>query len=193
MNDETQDQLNQALRIKAPSAEAQQRLLEMSAKAEQLAGSSPSIRRHVKKRTLTIAAIVAALGVGAGTAAVAAPTVVEWLEFTPDTSTTLVLDSGVVCQVGFAASPAGGGDGQHAAAAAQTYLENLDLEALPVAKRMAEFAQDGQTMGSPSLDVSRALTDLIGTGMWRYVEEHGYDSSSVSLDGGVQCSDGAGE
>ena len=194
MSDAFQDRLSEATRTGVTSTATHALLREMSAEAEHVARSRPSVFRRFKRRTLITAAAVALLGGGTATAAAAAPVVARWLGFIPDTSTTLILDSGITCYVGYHARPGYGSDqdARNAAAAGQEYLRTLNLSSLPLDERVAENTKNGRSVvGYPSLDVSTALGELVAEGMWTHLRGEGYDGSGISLEGGADCGSGA--
>jgi hypothetical protein len=199
--------LDEAFRMSVSSA-TQDAVAQLSRDAEQRAHEKPSILRRFSRRTLGSAAIVLSVGAGAATTATAAPAIIDWLGFAPDTSSVLVLDSGITCEVGFVAMPASlaaDGSSTRATAVAQEYLRSVDLAALPLRERIEEdrknpfFSESGP--GAPELsdraqlsfEISRALGGLVSEGMWAKVTSEGYDASDVSIEGGVNCSDEASE
>lgn len=197
MPDDIRDRLERALAFESNDA-TRDAISTMNRKAERAALRKPSVLHRFSGRTLTAVGVVAFLSAGAATATVATPVVWDWITFVPDASTTLVLDSGVSCEVAYIARPdyANGQRPEDAVARAQEYLRTLNLDALPVEQRIAERVA-GRNPVVPRIEgdssrVSSALSDLVFEGMYADLEEHGY-SAGVSLEGGVTCDEGPGD
>lgn len=159
-----------------------------------------SLRSRFSGRAIAGASVIAAIGLFTATAAVAAPPVFAWLTFTPDASTTLVLESGMVCEAGFKVQPAFSreADEEAAVAAGREYLRTLDLATLPLAERMAEDDREGAlpydvTALSPedlaSSRVSWALSRLVSDGMFAELADRGI-TAGAALEGGFTCAAG---
>lgn len=168
---------------------------ELADAVERRARSKRPLLTRFSTKTIIGALSVGAVGVLTATAAVAAPPLFDWLGYQPEASATLVLDSGITCEVGFIATPlyVEGIDSIAAVAIAQRYLENLDVAALPVESELARDAgwhSDGSTdEGDTSVRVALVLSRLINEGLVAELKDegpHGIESA-VSLEGGVNC------
>jgi hypothetical protein len=188
MREDTRDRLDRAFEFDT-SANTQALVAELGREAERAAGRKPHLLNRFGSRTLISAGVVALLSAGAATA-VAAPRLFDWLNYTPDASSTLEID-GLTCEVAYIvkADYANNPHPEEAVASAKEYLRTLDLTTLPVQQRIVDDAARNEQPIPAELDtmtVGSALAGLIFDGMNSHLVQSGLPTA-VSLESGTNC------
>lgn len=187
MHHDLDDELNAAFTRSASPGERAS-LYDLVRETESRTNAS---KRRPRARRLTALLVVGALGLGGTATAFAAPVVWDWLNFTPDASTTVVLPSGMTCKLAYRISPFYTEDAEVAEATAfvTEHLRTLDLDSLPIEQTLADLQASGRVKedDAPEEQMESALQAAVWNALAAAVEDEGLRPDSFGLEGNSLC------